>query len=268
MTSIALDTPKGHATKPKRVRRFCLVTYIDREPLERFLKRSAWIQHYALCTHDRDKLDDGTIKELHTHIVLYTFEAKTLSAIKKNFDRFAGELVMRTDNPAQNTLVQDCHDVTSQYRYLRHLDDPDKVQYEECEVFTDNDSYWKELCRTNGLNDSSSNTGLQMFDDICEGVSTREMILRYGKEYIYHCHNFKEVVKDHVNEITNPVKSEAFTEVAFKAYVLNLINSNPNITKGQIKSFFQVLDYVIENTKIEDSPVFGFYFTEKEKEIY
>lgn len=242
MKTIPYDQPKGN--KEKRVRRFCLVTYIDKEPLERFLRRSAWIQHFAFITHDRDLLDDGTPKEKHTHVILYTYEAKTSTAIKKNFDRYSQELVLGTTKEAQNTLVQKCNDIISQFRYLRHLDDTEKVQYEHCEVVTDNDIYWNDLCRTNGMNDSSVNTGLQMFDDMLDGVSTREMIMRYGKEYIYHARSFKEVVTDHYSESPRGVDENMLSLLEYKQIASDVLATQNVINQNEIDTFFMVLDYV------------------------
>lgn len=244
--------PKTDKPKQKRVRRFCITTYIDPEAVERFVRRSPWIQHFALCTHNRDYEADGKQKQLHTHVILYTFNAHSSSGIRKNFDVFSAEYYSKLKLEPQNTLVQDCHSVVSQFRYLRHLDDPDKTPYEESEVITDNAQYWKELCKTNGMNDGAVNTGLQMFDDICDGVSTREMILRYGKEYIYHARLFKECYVDHINEEKLGCDESLLSRLEYREYASALLQDSIFDEKTK-NAFFNVLDYLDEQMKLSYS---------------
>lgn len=233
--------PKEPTKKQKRSRRFCLTSYIDPEALQRFVKRSSWVQHFAICTHNRDIDTDGNPKQQHTHLILYTYNAHTSSGIRKNFDTFSAELY-KGNAQIENTLCQECHSVVSQFRYLRHLDDPDKAQYTDNEVITDNDMYWKELCRTNGMNDSTVNTGLQMFDDLCEGVKTREMIVRYGKEYIYHAQQFQHCVVNHIND-ENDCELRELNYLEFREIAGNYLAVSP-LDEQQKNNFFNVLDYL------------------------
>lgn len=182
--------------KQKRTRRFCLTTYIDVQALSLYLSRCTWVQHWCYCTHDRDYNEDNTPKIIHTHVLLYTYEAKTSSAIKKNFDSFAREYYSSLGLEAQNTLVQECHDSSAQYRYLRHLDNPEKAPYTADEVFCDDLAYWNTLSVTNGMTDSTKNCGLAILNDILNGVDSYTMCQRYGKEYIYHASHYKSMVRD------------------------------------------------------------------------
>lgn len=236
------EKQKDVAQKPKekRSRRFCLTSYIDPEKLERFIKRSPWIQHYALCTHTRDTEADSTPKTIHTHVILYTYNAHTSSGVRKNFDVFSAEIYGH--DKIENTLCQVCHSVVSQYRYLRHLDDPKKAQYEDFEIHTDNDIYWKDLCRTNGMNDSTVNTGLQMFDDLCEGTKTREMIVRYGKEYIYHAKAIQSCVVQHCNE-ENEHEYRELNYLEFLELAQGYLTTSP-LGEAEKNAFFSVLDYL------------------------
>ena len=124
-----------------RTRKFCLTSYIDRSLLEKFVKQSPFIQHWALCSHDRDiewdivadkpiilNPDTGEpkIKEFHTHLLLYTYDAKTSSAVRKIFNRLSAEHYTPLGLPLQNTLCQPCTDMVSQWRYLIHQDEFEK----------------------------------------------------------------------------------------------------------------------------------------------
>lgn len=188
------DTNSKAKKEEKRSRRFCLVTYIDRDELERFVRRCDWIQHWALCTHDRDLTSEGEPKQLHTHLLLYTYNAKTASAIKKVFDRYSAEFY-GTEN-AQNTLCQIMHDSGYQWRYLIHKDDKDKYQYSEELRKCDDFAYWHKLDITEGMTDSNTNYGMAILEDVLSGVSSLDLCRRYGKEYIYHATHYKNVAYD------------------------------------------------------------------------
>lgn len=182
----------------KRVRSFFIRSYIPFDELCKFLRSANWVQHYALTLHDKDlwtaedekansKHKVGEPKEKHSHIILYTFDAKSSSSVEKLFDRYAVSL--NPENP-ESTRVEIPSSVTSAYRYLRHLDDPDKYQYSVEELVADDPLYWSKHGETDGLN--GDNKGLSMVEDILNGVSERDMCLRYGKEYIYHSKYLRE----------------------------------------------------------------------------
>ena len=183
----------------RRTRRFCLTTYIDREALVKFLETSEWVCHWALCTHDKDVNDEGLPKITHTHIVMYTYEGKTVTAIQKLFDRFSVDCYGVEHK--QNTMVMPCIDIVAQYRYLLHQDDPQKHRYEEYERISENDAYWRKLERTAGLNDAADNKALQIFTDMCNGATTYELILRYGSNFLYHIQHFERAKQKHEMEL-------------------------------------------------------------------
>lgn len=146
------DTNICNGSKPTRDRKFSLTSYIRPEQLEILLRRSDWIQHWAYCTHNKDVLADGSLKEVHTHVILYTYNAKTSSAIRKIFDRYAVEICKEGEKP-QNTLCQVCSDMVSAYRYLIHADQKNKAQYEPLERVCDDYAYWQKLEESCGYND-------------------------------------------------------------------------------------------------------------------
>lgn len=251
------DAPKTQ--KQKRARRFCLTSYVDPTELRNFLSRSPWAQHWAMCTHDRDIKDDGSVKETHTHIILYTYDAKTSSAIKKIFDRHSSDYY-NGKGDAQNTLVQVCNDVVAQWHYLIHKYDKDKAQYSPNERICDNSAYWLELCKTNALSDSALNTGLQMFDDIVDGISTREMICRYGKEYIYHARAFKECVADSIRDGS----AHDELEKANKERMVKLLCNEASVLgvdDESLRTFSVILDGVLQNLSVLDG--YDFYYIKK-----
>lgn len=186
-------------TTRARSRRFSIVTYIEPTKLRTLLCNSLWVQHFAFIVHDRDVNADGSPKAKHTHLLLYTYDAKTCSAIAKIFDRYSKEICAEGDLP-ENTLVQITRDVISHYRYFLHLDDVDKVRYDERAIVNDNVSYWRELVGCEGLSDSSKNVGFAIFQDVLRGTSTYELARRYGREYIINAKHYHNAVVQHLQE--------------------------------------------------------------------
>lgn len=252
VTSSAPTSANGD--KGKRSRKFSGSTYIDRKALERFLKTSPFIQHWALCTHDRDIVcnDDGepivdvttgetTIKETHTYILLYTYDAKTSSAVRKIFDRFSFEYYKGTDTLAQNTMMQVCNDMVSQWRYLIHQDEfgkNGKVEYHMNERVCDDLSYWSNLERTNGLNDSSNNRASAMFADILRGANVAEMIFKYQDYYLRNVKNLDYICKKF------RIQSELNNQIMPLRDFAQLGLEQSNFTDEQKTAFFTVYDYL------------------------
>lgn len=186
-----------------RARRFSLVTYIQPEILSRFLADSSWVQHFAFITHDRDvwSAEDeqanpehvaGSFKTAHTHVIVFTYDAKTPSAIIKSFDRVSVD-AYGVDGK-QNTTCEVLNDAHAHFRYFMHLDDPHKVRYSMQEITADDFAYWERMAVTDGLTDSSNNPGLAMVQSMIDGATYRQMVERYGKEFIYHQTHYENMV--------------------------------------------------------------------------
>lgn len=244
----------------KRSRKFCLVSYIDRNALEYFVKSQPWIQHWAMCSHDKDIKDDGTPKEFHTHILLYTYDGKTSSAIKKIFDRYSAEVYKNEDTEAQNTLCQVAHDMPYQWRYLIHKDNPEKARYEQIERICDDFSYWHKMELSQGMTASDNNTGLAMVEDILAGTATREMCRRYGKDYIYHAPLLKSACHDIAREEYDQ-KHLDFKEVC--EFLLS--GSNVPFKEDYKYVFFMVLDYIRKECQVVYNSKINIYLDEGEK---
>lgn len=215
-------------------RKHTVITYIDPTLVRRFLTSCNWVEHWAMCTHDKDVTDEGKPKETHTHIVLYTFEAKSSSAIIKLFDRFSIS-VYGKDNK-QNTLYEICNDIQALYRYLIHADDPQKYQYDPSVRFVDDIGYWSKYEK--GQIDKP-NTGLSMVTDLLIGTPYRLMAERYGKEFIYHSKYIEDCVR-HIRleecETNSPIDDELIKAV---------LDTSP-FGVLQIDMFFNIIAYLRE----------------------
>ena len=237
-------------------RNFCINTYLSVNELEMFLRSRDWISHWCYTTHDKDKTEDGTTKEKHTHVLLYTYSAKTSSAVKKNFDRYSKEITKDGDEP-QNTLVQICHDMVSQYRYQLHLDDPDKYQYSVHDRYCDDVRWWSKLENTDGMSDVK-NTALQIFNDMLEGATVVELTERYGKDFVYHYAHYQKVLAQHFREQYLAEKSDMRVEEYFEI----LLEGAP-FSPSDISQFFIILSYLKQECIVTYNSKLDFYLTER-----
>lgn len=109
--------------KDERFRAFHLVLYPNED--ERHLKALEYIQdnlHYASIIHNRDILEDGTIKKIHTHVVIYFLNARTIKAVSKELDLPSNYIEPCKKNYKKALL------------YLIHYDEPKKIGYPLDEV--------------------------------------------------------------------------------------------------------------------------------------
>lgn len=181
-------------------RSFCLISYIDTNVLEEWISQQSWVQHWAIALHDKDLNQDGTPKEVHSHVLLYTFSLKTSSAIKKRFDKFSAVYYHKLGQEPQNTLSQECDSMSMMWRYLTHMDDPDKYQYPKSIRRCDNFSYWLKLENNFDKTCAKENIALAIVNDLLDGVSTMELLERYGREYAIYRARYQEVARDHIRE--------------------------------------------------------------------
>lgn len=226
----------------KRSRRFCLISYIKSEALENFVSTLPWVQHWAMITHDKDLEKDGTPKKVHTHILLYTYEAKTSSAVRKIFDRYSQQVYKDTDTPPQNTLVKIMYDPVSQWRYLIHADDPDKAQYSRFNRICDNHEYWRKLESSAGLTDHGKNIALAILQDMANGEKQITMCERYGQNYVINKKHYKAMLAEISNDELQVKVSqgEGFKITEFFPMILH----NAPFQKGTLNAFYMVLDYI------------------------
>lgn len=239
-------------------RAFTLVTYIAVDELLKYLRMSSWVHHWAICTHDMDVYPNGEPKEIHTHIVLYTFHQKTSSAIQKNFDRYSCEIYRYTEQDPQNTFCEICYDILTQYRYLTHKDDPDKYQYSPCRVVTDNDIYWNELEYSAGYTDIRKNKALAIIEDMRAGMKEIDLVKRYGTDYVYH--------RPHYLNTLHSILCEEHKPNTDIMEIVQICLSSPSVfSQEQINTFYNVLTHLKAECLREFKKPIEFYLLEGEK---
>ena len=132
---------------PNKSKYFCCILYPDSATYDtdNVIKALAG-EHLTFAVspiHDRDLLDDGTLKKSHYHLLLAYSSATTLNNIRGWFN---------TCGMPESDLhsVRVCASGVGYYRYLTHKDNPEKAQYNDNDirVFNDSDELFKKFSKT------------------------------------------------------------------------------------------------------------------------
>lgn len=159
-----------------RTRNFSLTSYLDAAKINlTLLAHENQIRFYAYILHDKDTNEDGTLKEPHYHIIIVTYNAKTVSAVRRWFYGWVDK-----EGKDINTLGQACNDIYNAYDYLYHKNQPDKYQYDSDLIVSNNKGHFL------GSADTDIDSATQMLFDLVKGVSYRQMAKKYGRDFIFH----------------------------------------------------------------------------------
>lgn len=141
---------------------FCICTYhTDVDIINDFCSKTF---KFAYILHDKDEN-----KSPHYHIVCSFKRNMSFSAVRKLFPL------------EQNTLVQQMFDKVSSFEYLTHKNNPEKYQYSDDLVKTNDLKYF--------VGTSSETSKLierqEFFDDLAyHNISEKDLFLKYGRDYI------------------------------------------------------------------------------------
>lgn len=171
-----------------RIRKFSLVTYAPSDIVNNILQSHIDdIQCYAYILHNLDTNADGELKTVHTHILLYTFNAHTPRAVCKWFT-----CVDDSGKPI-NTLFEPIHNNIAAYDYLTHKNNPDKYQYKETDIIAYNPDYFTD-------NETTEDNGYNALNDLLQGVPLRQIARTYGRDFIRYYSAYKNLANDIVGE--------------------------------------------------------------------
>lgn len=95
--------------------------------------------------HDRDTNPDGTPKKLHCHTLLMFESVKTLEQVETMFKEIFGE--SETGSIVGVATPQQATDRCGIVRYMAHLDNPSKAQYDVAEIIGHNGADPAEILR-------------------------------------------------------------------------------------------------------------------------
>lgn len=168
-------------SKAVRFRDFFIRSYLPLEDLTNLLEeKRKTINRYALIVHDKDD------SEVHTHLFIRFKERRSLNAVLEEFPSVDSAGVK------QSTHVEVCKNEIKSVRYLMHLDNPEKFQYNESEVLTFNLDLQSYIDNESDNQDMFTVALMEMLD----GVPLKELARRYGRDFIIHYRQLKELARD------------------------------------------------------------------------
>lgn len=166
---------------------FFLVSYLPHDILQDILDtKLKQIDKYAYILHDKDVYDDdvvndcgdvlhvkGEVKAPHTHIYLKLFESRDSGEIQRWFTK-------EVEGVRVNCFLERVHNRVGALAYLTHRTKKSahKYQYPLEIVISFN-------LEGTELDGDCVDNSLDIIDDILNRVPLREMIRRYGKQFIY-----------------------------------------------------------------------------------
>lgn len=121
--------------------------------------------------HDKDVLEDGTIKRPHYHVVLRLEKKAMPSGIAKEIARALGS------NDINRFGYQRCENRTGMVRYLMHLDDPHKTRYQREDVFTNDETELTACINAVSANDLNAES---LIDATDKARNHRELLRAIG----------------------------------------------------------------------------------------
>lgn len=119
-TSVSHSVKKS-STRDGRYRQWTIVVYPESAPAD-WRDKLNGLQWVESPLHDKDTNPDGSMKKSHWHIMIFFEGKKSYEQIKKIADSING---------ASPQYVQS---ITGMVRYLAHLDNPEKAQYDKSKI--------------------------------------------------------------------------------------------------------------------------------------
>lgn len=180
-------SPDVKPNSTKKVRAFSIMTYCSKAQVAEVIgSHYRSIRSYAYICHDKDE----TVP--HFHLVFRTYDAWSIPQIEKWFKGFLDE-----KGEPINTFVQRAVDLYALHEYLTHSDtvskDAGKHQYNPSDIVSD--GLFDLVPKKDAVDDT-----YEMLEHMINGASTKWMVRRYGRAFVYHYSQFSAVRDAIMNE--------------------------------------------------------------------
>ena len=164
----------------KKFRAFSVITYCSKSQIAEVIgSHNSSIRAYAYIYHDKDET------EPHWHLVLRTFDAWSIPQIEKWWKGFIDE-----KGESINTFVQRATDLYALHEYLTHSDpqskEEGKHQYSPSDIISN--GLFDLVPKKDAVDDT-----YEMLEHMMNGASTKWMVRRYGRAFVYHYSQFMAV---------------------------------------------------------------------------
>lgn len=176
-------SPKAY----KQTRFFSGVTYATEKQLKNVLQEHiSSLRAFCYIVHDKDEA------EPHTHFIIRTHS----TWYPKQIERWFSKLKDKKKQPI-NTFCEPANDLQALEIYLTHSDEESiakgKHQYDKSEI---KDFGLRDIVPKGNSYDSS----YEVINDILSGVSFRKLIIKYGRDFVYHWQQYCDLAQEIRNQ--------------------------------------------------------------------
>ena len=178
------EKSKRNSHKSEKKTRFhSLITYATEKQIQIVLsKHLNSIRAFAYIYHDKDET------EPHYHVVIRTHTSWSTAMIERWFKGLTdkeGEILNTFSQPVGNMIALE--------EYLTHADfesrQKGKHLYKRTEI--KDHGLWDIVPKT-----ESRDSSYDIVNDILCGMSTRQLVIRYGRDYVYHRNQYQDIVHE------------------------------------------------------------------------
>lgn len=155
----------------EKTRTICSVTYGHQCDIEKLIEyeRKFNLEAVAYILHDKETATP------HFHMIWRFNNPRIENCIQKDY---------KTIGVNENCFPQRCKSIYKAFRYLTHEDEKDKPKYNEEEIKGVNVQYIKKLAQDNAPRELKEDCTMSIIEDIINGVSRREMVKKYGRDFV------------------------------------------------------------------------------------
>lgn len=157
-----------------------VVCYLDIDNIINIINTLNVYKYAVSPLHDLDKKGNGEFKKPHYHLVL-------CFGTKKR-----GTSLVRLFNTTEIRVINNTAQLKGSFEYLTHnsYNCEKKVKYEKSKLITNDLSYFEQLDNALGVDNS-----FDIIDKIILGVSIRELVKCYGKDFVYHYNQYNAIAE-------------------------------------------------------------------------
>ena len=173
--------------KPQKGRFHLIMTYASEKQIQDVvLAHQSSIRAWSYIYHDKDEAQP------HYHVIFRTYSTWYNTAIEKWFkglkDR-SGEHI--------NTFCEKANDLVALEHYLTHDDfeSRQKGKYQYPKSAIRDYGLWDIVPRKDSFDDS-----YDVINDIISGMTVRDLVRRYGRDYVYHRFAYEEIADKIITE--------------------------------------------------------------------
>ena len=216
---------RGSSSTSGRARKFSCITYLSETQLQVcLLAHAEQIRCYAYAYHDKDVREDGTPKEPHIHLIIVTYNACTVSAIRRWFKGYIDK------NGDITTTAQICNDVFEMYDYLTHSTkearEQGKYQYDKSIVKCNKNAIKTKYFQASAESEYDNIT--LATEMLLSGEKLRNLGKVFGRDFILHYN----AIKSYCNDVLKfQASGYTFEQMLLEEYEAELEMLNRGIKK-------------------------------------